>query len=109
MVYQRGRYRSRWNDFQVTRNETNILHHGIRNAVTTGIVFGNNLFEMMDAPVKCGASLDELEKWMNGDYSIQFMKEVVAYYRMSSIIDSHKDDAVYLAMERKRKAAGKKG
>jgi hypothetical protein len=47
-----------------------------------------------------GATLDELVKWDNGEYTSQFMGRVIAWYELHSAVISHQEDAAMSKQEK---------
>jgi len=60
------------------------------------------------AAVWAGSTLDELKRWMDGEYSHEFMARVTALYRLDGMVHQHAEDAVNRAIE-KRNRKQKKG
>ncbi len=50
-------------------------------------------FRGLRAAVWAGATLDELEKWANHEYSQSFKALIVATYNMAHLVDAHAEDA----------------
>ena len=50
----------------------------------------------------------DLEKWDSGEYPPKFMARVVAWHRLTGLVDVHKDQARNEAAERQSKRKGKK-
>ncbi len=67
--------------------------------VNSGI--GSSLtFEGYQACVKAGL---DLERWSTFDYERQFMINVVAWYRLSNLVEAHSHDAVLRKQQRDAK------
>lgn len=59
-------------------------------------------YEGFDAAIEAGATLDELEKWVSGGYTSNFMATVIAWNRSRKAIESHTEDAVAAASKRRK-------
>jgi hypothetical protein len=86
----------------VTRHGEKIEQYPLRNTVNTGIQY-NTYFEGIRAAIVAGATLDELNKWVDGGYPQRFMATVVAWYRADGLITRHSDQAVAKAIEQMQK------
>jgi hypothetical protein len=84
----------------VTRNGQPITDHGIRGGVNTGIGY-SPYYEGLTAAIGAGATLNELEKWIDGDYSPHFMAVIIAWNRTKHLISNHTEDAVSRAAKNK--------
>ena len=90
--------------FRVTRFQTPITTYPLKSSVQTGIQY-SDYFESWTA---CVAARLDLEKWDSGGYPPKFMARVVAWHRLSGLVDVHKDQARNEAAERQSKRKGKK-
>ena len=91
----------------MTKGGTPIQEASLPNSVNTGIRY-NNYFGGIRAAIAAGATLDELEKWINGEYAPRFMAMVFAWYETENLITQHTNAAVGRAMEKHAKRKGKK-
>jgi hypothetical protein len=81
----------------VRRHGVPIQEAGIRHRLSHGITYTSR-YESFDACVKTGL---DVERWMAGGYDRKLMAQVVAYNRLSSLIETHLDDARSRALSRK--------
>ncbi len=84
----------------MTRHGNRIESYPLRDSVQTGIRYGIH-FEGVRAAVWAGATLRELQEWLDGKFPSRFMATVVAAYRADGLIQAHREDAVNRAMQRK--------
>jgi hypothetical protein len=82
----------------VTRNRTPIEDYPVRDAVRAGIAYTLE-FEEVEACVAAGLDLD---RWMNGGYSVRLMEKTVGWYRVHNLVALHQQDAVN---EKQRRAS----
>lgn len=87
----------------MTRNGEPIATVPIRDSIRTGIYY-NSHYEGIRAAIWANATLDELERWIAGDYDQQFMATVVAAYRADGEIQRHTSAAVNDALRKRAKA-----
>jgi endogenous inhibitor of DNA gyrase (YacG/DUF329 family) len=85
----------------VTRNNVPIQEYPLsaEGGVQTGIGYGL-LFQQCQACVDSGLDLD---RWLNGQYTVQTMVYTVAYYRVKKLVEAHSSDAEQLAMKAKKR------
>jgi len=79
----------RQNPFKVTRHGTPIDQYALKNAVNTGISYSLH-FESWQACIAAGL---DIERWENAGYPPQLMSSVVAWYRLSGLVQTHSRDA----------------
>ncbi len=91
----------------MTRNGQKIETVHLRDSINTGIRY-NSYFEGIRAAVWAGASLDELGRWIAGEYDQRFMATVVAAYRSDGEIRRHTNAAISAALEKRAKRKGNK-
>ena len=86
----------------MTRYGQPIQEYPLRDSVGTGISY-STYFESLRAAVWANATLDELRRWMAGEYPSEFMSTVTALYRLDGEIRQHAEDAVNRAVEKRRR------
>jgi hypothetical protein len=86
----------------VTRNGVEIFSHGVRGGVNPGISY-SLYYEGVDAAIEAGATLEEVRKWVDGEYDTRFMALIIAWNRTRKVISNHTEDAVATAMKRRGK------
>lgn len=71
-------------------------------AISSGIKY-NIIFEQLDAIIAAGATLDEVEKWYNGGYPVEFVSRIIAWRKMTHYIKNHTQAALHQASKGKNK------
>lgn len=87
------------NPFGVTRHNSDIREYATDNSVATGIGF-NPSYEQWDACIASGLSI---QVWESGGYPPSLMAKVVAWHRLHTLVQSHKDDAVSKEIKRRNR------
>lgn len=98
----------------VTRNGSPIHKLGLKHGVQTGIghrmiVIGESvLVHPSEEYSACTHSGLDWWQWRDGQYSLAFMTETVAYYRIDRLTENHAKDAEATEAERKARQARRK-
>ena len=71
----------------------------MKNKINPGISSGMR-FRELRAANWAGATLDELFKWENNEYSPKFKALIVALYNMAHLVDAHVEDEKAKKIER---------
>lgn len=72
----------------------------LRKSVRTGIEYGSVSYPLWDAAIAAGASLDELERLDEGEYSIKMQAKLIAWHQLHQLVEAHKEEARIRAAER---------
>ena len=88
----------------MTRHGERIEDFPLRDSVQTGIEYGL-YFEGWRAAAAAGL---DLERWENGGYDARFMAKVVAWHRLSGLVEQHSQQAVRAEGERRAKKLRRK-
>ena len=65
-------------------------------------------YEELDAIISAGATLDEIEKFLEGGYSKEFTSSMVAWHRAKSMIQDHAADESSKKAKKKNKNRGRR-
>ena len=60
-------------------------------------------YEELDAIISAGASLDEIQKFLDGGYSMELITTLVAWHRAGSMISDHAHDEQEKKAKREQK------
>lgn len=96
-------------NFIVERNDIPIMEHGLQNAINTNLEIAPLLVGTMQLvhPIDeyriATASNINIMNWLNNEYSLDNMANIIALYRMNKIIESHNEDQIAIEQEKKSK------
>lgn len=103
MVCHRRQCSLRRVPFDVRRHNIPIKNLRLKESVDPNISYSEAYAEM-DALIAAGASIDELDKWINGGYSPRLLAWVRQWYISNALIKAHAEEASADSAKRKSKA-----
>lgn len=86
----------------MTRYGTEITEARLANTLNVGIERSNELL-LWEAAIAAGATLDDLEKLDNREYSKRFMARLVVWYERHQLYKAHVSDAEAQYIKKKSK------
>lgn len=88
--------------FRITRNGVPIRNVGAKSGINTGISYSMS-YRVWEAAIAAGATLEELQKLEDGEFSRAFLVKLVAWYNCHGLVELHTEDAKSREMDRRSK------